>query len=124
MPRLTIFVLLSYLAIAGCKVPKVLSDARPIVHDLCGSLLIKHVSADGWVDYPGFISDSQQLENYLELLAKHHPNDRHWSKDEQPAYSEWNLNERNSLPTAYSTVENEASYSKVQPPWPSLSSPE
>ena len=50
------------------------------------SLLYKHVSTEGRVDYPGFIQDRPRLDQYMDLLSAHHPNDKYWSPDEQMAY--------------------------------------
>jgi len=76
----------SLLLCTGCRVKKKLSEAIPIQHELWDTLLQTHVSDDGWVDYSGFRQDSQKLKTYLQLLSKNHPNDKHWSKDEQLAY--------------------------------------
>lgn len=78
--------ILSVLLLSTCRVSKKLSDSQPVNHDQWTSLVSRHVSAEGWVDYPGFQKDSQQLKNYLDLLSSAHPNDRNWSPDEQLAY--------------------------------------
>lgn len=70
----------------SCGVSKKTSESKPIDHQLWDSLLQNHVDAVGWVDYEGFIQDSQHLNQYLDLLGSAHPNDRYWSKDEQLAY--------------------------------------
>ncbi len=70
----------------ACKVQKVNSDSKPISHDTWDSLLQKHVTDEGWVDYKGFIQDSSKLNKYLELLSANHPNDQFWSRDERLAY--------------------------------------
>ena len=70
----------------SCKVKEYASDSRPITHESWDSLLRAHVNDDGWVDYQGFIADSLRFNNYLELLSRHHPNNRHWSRAEQMAY--------------------------------------
>ncbi|MEM1124813.1 MAG: DUF547 domain-containing protein, partial [Bacteroidota bacterium] len=57
-----------------------------INHALFDSLLQKHVSEDGFVNYKGFIRDSVQMNEYLTLLKNNHPNKKNWSKDEQLAY--------------------------------------
>ncbi len=81
-------VLFPFLAFAftGCKVGKVRSSSQPISHQIWDSLLQKHVSDDGLVDYEGFIRDSAQLNAYLGLLRQNHPNDKNWSRDERLAY--------------------------------------
>lgn len=69
-----------------CRAIRVQSDARPISHSSWDALLKKHVSAAGWVDYRGFISDSLALNAYLDLLRSSHPSDQTWSREEQMAY--------------------------------------
>lgn len=70
----------------GCKVSDYASDSRPVKHRIWDSLLQKHVTEEGWVDYHGFIADSARFNDYLDLLRQHHPNDKHWSRDERLAY--------------------------------------
>lgn len=74
------------LFINACKVSDYTSDAQPISHEIWDSLLRKHVTEEGNVDYEGFIQDSAQFNQYLELLSKHHPNDKNWSDAERLAY--------------------------------------
>lgn len=74
------------LSLGACRVSKKASDSNPISHSIWDSLLQKHVSEAGWVDYPGFIADSNTLNQYLDLLSSAHPNDKNWSEDEQLAY--------------------------------------
>lgn len=69
-----------------CAIKKPLSESSPVSHALWDSLLQQHVSDDGWVHYEGFQNDSIRLDAYLNLLSSSHPNDRHWSRDEQLAY--------------------------------------
>lgn len=72
--------------LSGCKVSDYASNSKPIDHRIWDSLLQKHVTAEGLVDYQGFLADSARLNNYLDLLRQHHPNDKHWSRDERLAY--------------------------------------
>ena len=74
------------LTLSSCKVQDYPSNARPVTHEIWDSLVQEHVSPEGWVDYPGFIQDSSRLNRYLHLLEGSHPNDKHWSRDEQLAY--------------------------------------
>ena len=75
------------MAMTSCfRVKDVVSDSKPVSHALFDSLLRRHVNADGWVDYEGFIRDSALLKTYLGTLSKHHPNQKYWSRDEQLAY--------------------------------------
>ncbi len=79
-----IFVLFSALT-AGCALPKVKSNAKPITHELLSEVLSTHVSEDGRVDYAGLQQDSTRLNRYLDLVETHHPNGS-WSSDERKAY--------------------------------------
>lgn len=58
----------------------------PISHATFDSLLQKHVTSEGTVNYKGFIQDSVRFNEYLTLLKNNHPNKKNWSKDEQLAY--------------------------------------
>lgn len=77
---------LIFLLFSACKVSKYSGDAEPISHEIWDSLLKKHVSDAGLVDYQGFQSDSTTLKAYLTLVSNHHPNDQKWTKNEQLAY--------------------------------------
>lgn len=74
-------------AAGACKVrfPKNLPESPPVSHSLWNDLLQKHVRADGFVHYKGFIQDSTRLNEYLALLSSTHPN-KSWSREEQMAY--------------------------------------
>lgn len=67
-------------------VDPVQSDSKPVTHELWTGLLQKHLNDQGMVDYSGFIADSTALNEYLELLSGHHPNEKHWSEEERLAY--------------------------------------
>lgn len=86
MQSLKLTALFLSLALFSCGVGKVNSDSQPISHAIFDSLLQKHVTQAGAVDYEGFIQDSTHLNEYLTLLKNHHPNKKNWSKDEQLAY--------------------------------------
>ena len=45
-------------------------DGPSVDHSAFNELLQKHVDADGWVDYEGFKSDSEALDQYIDLLSK------------------------------------------------------
>ncbi len=76
-----------FLSLSAChRVAAVQSESKPITHEAFTALLQKHVNDDGMVNYRGFIADSTALNKYLTTLEKNHPNDKHWSKDEQLAY--------------------------------------
>lgn len=55
-------------------------------HELWDQLVKKHVKANGLVDYPGFIADKAQLEEYLKLLSANAPDRNTWTQNEQLAY--------------------------------------
>lgn len=74
------------LCLHNCRAIRRQSDARPVRHELWDALVKKHVRPDGMVDYRGFVQDSAELNRYLRLLASGHPNDAHWSRQEQMAY--------------------------------------
>ncbi|MBX2817338.1 MAG: DUF547 domain-containing protein, partial [Saprospiraceae bacterium] len=71
---------------SSCAVKQKISNAKPIEHTLWDSLLQDHVDVEGWVDYRGFQQDSMRLNAYLNILSQHHPNEQHWTKEEQLAY--------------------------------------
>ena len=73
-------------SLSSCAIGKVKSDSEPISHEIWDGLLKKHVSSDGKVDYRGFIEDSLVFNNYIKLLKENHPNDQHWTDNEQLAY--------------------------------------
>lgn len=87
MPRLTILSLSAILLITGCKtIDGIDSTSKPISHEQWTDLLQKHVNEAGWVDYTGFIADSSALNDYLETLSTHYPNEANWTRDEILAY--------------------------------------
>jgi hypothetical protein len=70
----------------GCNSQKVPNNSKPITHELWDALLKKHVTLDGRVNYEGFKKDQSQLNAYLDLLRKGHPNKENWSREERLAY--------------------------------------
>jgi Protein of unknown function, DUF547 len=56
-----------------------------ISHSTWNDLLRKHVSKNGQVNYKAFRQDISNLNAYLELLNRQHPNET-WSKQEQMAF--------------------------------------
>lgn len=82
----SILLLAVILGLVACAVQDYDSDSQPISHAVFDSLLRKHVNEAGWVDYQGFLRDSAQFKEYLQLLGTHHPNDEHWSREERIAY--------------------------------------
>ncbi|MBK6995912.1 MAG: DUF547 domain-containing protein [Lewinellaceae bacterium] len=70
----------------NCRSIKRNSTAKPVTHEIWNDLLKKHVAADGFVHYKGFIQDSAKLNDYLRLLESAHPSDTGWTRQEQMAY--------------------------------------
>jgi len=54
-------------------------------HSAWNNLLQKHVSAQGNVNYKGFITESENFEAYLNSLSKNKPTNN-WSKEDKLAY--------------------------------------
>lgn len=86
MKLLKFTVLLLSVVISSCGASNVKSISKPVSHAIFDSLLQKHVTPEGAVNYKGFIQDSTQFNEYLTLLKNNHPNKKNWSKDEQLAY--------------------------------------
>ncbi len=88
MKNIFVIITLLYIALSfhSCKVKDIQSNSRPISHATWDTLLQKHVSADGWVNYKGFIEDRAAFDKYLTLLSNNHPNKKNWSKQESFAY--------------------------------------
>lgn len=84
--KYSFLLLIVLFAFQSCKVQDVKSDAVPINHVIWDSLLQKHVTADGWVNYKGFKADRERFDTYLDLLRNNHPNKKNWSRNERLAY--------------------------------------
>lgn len=61
------------------------SQDSPPSHARWDTLVRAHVTADGWVDYEGFLQDRAQLEAYLQILGDHTPGEN-WGREAQLAY--------------------------------------
>lgn len=70
--------LFSFLVLCG------LTMAQPS-HSVWNDLLGKHVSANGWVSYRGFVEDSTKLNSYLSELSENPPA-KEWSENAKLAY--------------------------------------
>jgi len=68
-------------------------NAQMVDHTLWNTILKKHASSDGNVNYKALKSDSSKLIAYINLLSKNTPS-KSWSKEEKLAY--W-INAYNSL---------------------------
>ncbi|WP_455169004.1 DUF547 domain-containing protein [Aegicerativicinus sediminis] len=66
------------------KEPKIITDEK-VNHLVWDSLLKQFVDGNGFVDYKGFKNEEIRLNNYLQSLAKHPPQNN-WTKDESIAY--------------------------------------
>ena len=86
MKLLFAFLFTALVGVPTCRVDDVKSDSRPVTHELWDAQLQRYVSEEGWVDYEAWASDTAGLVSYLALLSSHHPNDAHWTDDEQLAY--------------------------------------
>lgn len=64
---------------------EVTSNQTPFSHDIWNSLLTKHVTKSGVVNYNGFKKDRKKLLEYLSLLSENLPNNS-WSKEEKLSY--------------------------------------
>jgi hypothetical protein len=86
MPK-SLMILLSCFILSSCSAEGIVqSDATPVSHRIWDELLQKHVDEQGLVDYKGFMADSTKLNEYLDLLSKHHPNEKNWSPEQRLAY--------------------------------------
>lgn len=79
-------VLIVWFTCTNCRAIKRDTDSSPVTHELWDALLKKHVRQDGFVDYRGFVRDSNELNRYLKILESAHPNDKSWSRNQQMAY--------------------------------------
>lgn len=86
MPK-SLMILLSCFIFSSCSAEGIVqSDATPVSHRIWDELLQKHVDEQGLVDYKGFMADITRLNEYLDLLSKHHPNEKNWSPEQRLAY--------------------------------------
>lgn len=78
---------LFWIPVVGCTaVAEHQSDSKPVSHEKWNALLKKYVDSNGLVDYQGFLNDSLNLNEYLDLLKQHHPNKLNWTENERLAY--------------------------------------
>lgn len=73
--------LITYATLAGDT-----TGLKPVDHTIWDGLLQRHVKADGFVDYKGFIRDSAELNRYLDLLSSADPESTSWSREEKMAF--------------------------------------
>ncbi len=81
-----IFVLLFSSLFQQCSSTTFIGADKAPSHELWNSLLKKHVTPDGKVNYKEFIKDSVKLNKYLKLLTDNPPNEKTWSANEQKAF--------------------------------------
>ena len=89
MQAIKVLVVLGSLLVWGCfssKQTDSVSQSHPLSHDVFDSLLKKNVTAEGLVDYKGFMRDSVSFNQYLDLLSRNHPNEKNWSREQRLAY--------------------------------------
>lgn len=60
-------------------------SSRPVDNSLFTNLLQQYVSKEGFVNYKGFIKDSNQLNNYLAQLSNNPPQ-KNWSNNDKIAF--------------------------------------
>jgi hypothetical protein len=63
-----------------------MAGTTPPSHLAWDQLLKANVSANGIVNYKGFIKEKAKLEQYLKLISDNAPDRKTWSKQEQLAY--------------------------------------
>ncbi len=80
-----IFILAALISSCSAMDPQA-KDTRPVSHAILDSLLKKHVSSDGLVDYASWAKDRDRLQQYLELLVTNPPNDQAWNRNDKLAY--------------------------------------
>ena len=82
-PFIISFVLI--LTTACVAQPENTSEIAPS-HELWNELLQKHVTKTGFIDYKGVILEKDRLNEYLDIISSHAPDEKSWSKSEQLAY--------------------------------------
>ncbi len=81
------FVLFLSIILLSCQSPVPgMAGTIPPNHEPWNQLLKANVSADGKVNYKGFIKEKAKLEAYLKTISENAPDRKTWSKDEQLAY--------------------------------------
>ncbi len=71
---------------SGCSSAQPQYAEKAISHEKWNALLVEHVSADGKVNYDGFMEDRATLKGYLDLLSNNHPHPEKWTEEERLAY--------------------------------------
>jgi hypothetical protein len=61
-------------------------QSTPPTHELFDELLKKYVTADGRVNYKGFIAEKETFQVYLDKLSHNAPDRNRWTREEQLAY--------------------------------------
>lgn len=79
------FTVLFWLFLGLVSLPQFLTAGTPADHSAWETLLQKHVTVEGKVNYAGFKADKAKLQAYLDQLAAH-PVQADWSRAEKMAY--------------------------------------
>lgn len=62
------------------------ANTVPLDHAVWDTLLHRHVSSEGWVNYKGMITDSTALHQYLGQLSAANPNSTDWTREQKMAF--------------------------------------
>lgn len=84
--KYSVFAVAIFFAFQSCTIKDVQSNSQPVSHAIWDSLVSKHVTETGQVNYKGFIQDSVKLNEYLAILGSSHPSEKNWTRDERLAY--------------------------------------
>lgn len=84
MKKLLYLFAITILSVASCKALPY-GSGKAVTHEAWNKLLKKHVNNKGFVDYKGFIKDSNALNSYLNMLSSNAPS-ASWTKEEKLAF--------------------------------------
>jgi hypothetical protein len=84
MKRILYLFAITVFSLTSCKALP-FGNGKPVTHEAWNKLLKKHVDKKGFVNYKGFIKDSNALNSYLNLLSENAPG-ASWTKEEKLAF--------------------------------------
>ncbi len=84
MKKILYLFAITLLSITSCKASPI-GHGKAVKHEAWNKLLKKHVDKKGFVDYKGFIKDSNALNSYLNMLSNNAPA-ASWTKEEKLAF--------------------------------------